>query len=101
MCTLYTLFMSPAFEYSFSATIQKMPGGVPSWSVVLLPNSREVLGTGKAVKIIGTVDGYPIETAFLPVAAADHLLPMSAKLRKAIGKDLGDEVEVVITQRLD
>lgn len=72
---------------------------VPGWDCVRVPNSRELLGTGKAVKITGTIDGHEVATALMPTGDGAHMLPVSAKVRKAIGKGAGDSVEVRLTGR--
>jgi hypothetical protein len=70
------------------------------WPCVEVPGSRELLGTGKAAKVAGTVDGVPVATALLPTGTGGHMLSLNAKLRARLGKDLGDEVTVHLTERL-
>ncbi|PTL71494.1 DUF1905 domain-containing protein [Rathayibacter caricis DSM 15933] len=70
------------------------------WSCVEVPGSVELFGTGKAVKIRATVDGEPVTASLMPTGAGGHMLSISAKLRKALGKDLGDEVAVRLLERL-
>jgi hypothetical protein len=67
---------------------------------VVWPESVTVLGTGKAVKVSGTVDGYDFQSALLPTGTGIHMLPIKAAIRKAIKKDMGDEVEIYIKDRL-
>lgn len=70
------------------------------WSCVEVPGSVELFGTGKAVKVVGTVDDEPVTAGLLPTGEGAHMLSLSAKLRKKIGKDLGDDVTVHLTERL-
>lgn len=70
------------------------------WSCVEVPGSVELFGTGKAVKIVGTVDGEPVSVALMPTGTGGHMLSVSAKLRKKLGKDIGDDVAVHLTERL-
>lgn len=70
------------------------------WSCVEVPGSVELFGTGKAVKIVATVDGEPVTAGLLPTGADGHMLSISAKLRKKLGKDLNDPVTVHVTERL-
>ncbi|PPG62296.1 DUF1905 domain-containing protein [Rathayibacter sp. AY1E4] len=70
------------------------------WSCVEVPGSVELLGTGRSVKVVATVDGEPVTASLLPTGAGGHMLSISAKLRKTIGKDLGDVVTVHLTERL-
>lgn len=50
--------------------------------------------------MVATVDGEPVTAGLLPTGAGGHMLSISAKLRKTIGKDLGDVVTVHLTERL-
>ncbi|PPF10578.1 DUF1905 domain-containing protein [Rathayibacter sp. AY1A5] len=70
------------------------------WSCVEVPGSVELLGTGRSVKVVAAVDGEPVTAGLLPTGAGGHMLSISAKLRKTIGKDLGDVVTVHLTERL-
>jgi hypothetical protein len=70
------------------------------WPCVEIPDSKELLGTGKAVKVTGTVDGEPVSVALMPTGSGGHMLSISTKLRKRLGKDVGDEVAVHILERL-
>jgi len=70
------------------------------WSCVEVPGSVELFGTGKAVKVRASVDGEPVTAGLLPTGSGGHMLSISAKLRKALGKDLGDEVAVRLLERL-
>ncbi|PPI40877.1 MULTISPECIES: DUF1905 domain-containing protein [unclassified Rathayibacter] len=70
------------------------------WSCVEVPGSVELLGTGRSVRVVATVDGEPVTAGLLPTGAGGHMLSISAKLRKTIGKDLGDVVTVHLTERL-
>jgi hypothetical protein len=70
------------------------------WACVEIPDSKEVFGTGKAVKVVASVDGAPVAVALMPTGKGGHMLSISAKLRKKIGKELGDDVVVRISERL-
>jgi hypothetical protein len=71
-----------------------------TWSCVEVPGSTEFFGTGKSVRIVGTVDDEPLTVALMPTGRGGHMLSISAKLRKKIGKDIGDQVSVRLTERL-
>lgn len=66
------------------------------WTCVNWPGSKEILGTGKAAKIKGRVDDYPIQIAVLPNGQGDHMLSLSKAVLKKINKQLGDTVTVYI-----
>ncbi|MFF1254184.1 DUF1905 domain-containing protein [Pseudarthrobacter sp. NPDC058329] len=70
------------------------------WSCVEVPDSKELFGTGKAVKVAASIDGEPVAVALMPTGMGGHMLSISAKLRKKIGKDVGDEVAVIISERM-
>lgn len=70
------------------------------WTCVIWPESATVLGTRKAVKVSGTVDGHDFQATLMPFGDDTHMLPLRAALRKTIQKDLGDTVEVVLKERL-
>lgn len=65
-----------------------------------MSDSVEFFGTKGYVKVRGTVDGYPFETALMPMGDGTHMFPIKAQVRSAIGKDAGDEVTVHLTERL-
>jgi hypothetical protein len=70
------------------------------WSCVEVPGSVDLFGTGKSVKVVATVDGEPLTAGLMPTGVGGHMLSISAKLRKKLGKDVGDSVTVHLTERL-
>ncbi len=83
---------------TFRATIRRddKKGG---WTYVIWPESAEFLGTRKAAKVSGTVDGYAFQATFLPMGDGTHMLPMKAAILKAIKKGAGNTVEVCVSER--
>jgi hypothetical protein len=86
-------------DHSFTAPIGvDVKGDV--WTCVEMPDSVEFFGTGRSVKIAGTVDGLPIASAFMPTGTGGHMISLNAALRKRLGKQLGDEVTIHLSERL-
>ncbi len=70
------------------------------WSCVEIPGSAELFGTRKAVRVDATVDDVSLANVGAMVTGrGGHMRSLSAKVRKALGKDLGDEVHVTVTKR--
>lgn len=84
-------------DLSFTAEVIADPNS--GWLCVQMPNSAELFGTGKSVKVAGTVDGHDYEASMLPVGGGVHMMPLRAPFRKVLKKGLGDEVVVHLTRR--
>ena len=89
----------PEINIKFSAKLEKSPnpGG---WTYVVWPESTAFFGTGGAVKVKGTVDGFPFQSSFMAMGNGQQMLPVRAEIREAIGKQQGDTVTVVLSARV-
>ena len=86
-------------DLAFTGPIGVMVRG-DVWPCVEVPGSVEMFGTGKAVKVVASVDDEPLTIALMPTGSGGHMISISAKLRKKLRKEIGDDVTVRMSERL-
>ena len=64
------------------------------------PNSVKFFGTRAVVKVRGTIDGHPFKSSFMAMGDGRHMLPVKIEIRRAIGKEVGETVKVLLKQRI-
>jgi hypothetical protein len=87
----------PPLDYQFSAPLEAND----TYDIfVTVPRSKEILDTGKTVKLAGTIDGHAFQATLMPSGTGGHWLPLRLAIRKAIGKNqAGLTVDVHLTER--
>jgi hypothetical protein len=84
----------------FAAKLERSPskGG---WTYVIWPRSAKFFETRGLVKVRGKIDGHQFRSSFMAMGDGRHMLPVKADIRRAISKEVGDTVTVILEERID
>jgi len=86
-------------QLTFRATIGVEVKG-ETWSCVEIPGSKDFFGTGRTVRVDARIDDVLLENVGAMVTGTGgHMVSLSAKVRRALGKEIGDPVDVTVTRR--
>jgi hypothetical protein len=71
------------------------------WACIEVPGSAQLFGTKKGVRVDAEIDGIALpNVALMVTGSGGHMVSTNAKLRKQLGKDIGDQVTIRLMRRL-
>jgi hypothetical protein len=77
--------------------LEKYPGKGGWTYVVISEIPKERRQVRNAIRVKGTVDGYEIKNyTLMPMADGNLFFPIKTEIRKKIGKEAGDKVQVIL-----
>ncbi len=83
--------------YAFTAVIQKVPD--QDGAYVEFPyDVKTEFGKGR-VKVFATFDGEPYEGSLVKMNTPCHIIGIRKEIRRKIGKQAGDTIQVTIRER--
>jgi hypothetical protein len=84
----------------FRTILQSINGATSPIVIAVVPFDIEaVFGVKNRVDVRGKIDGHSFERTLLPLGDGKHYFMLNAKILKAIGKKMGDEVIIDIEEQ--
>ena len=84
--------------FTFSAVIENAGGG---GAFVRIPFDVEDAFGKKRVKVKATIEGEPYRGTLVRMGEPCHILVILKNIREKVGKDFGDEIEVMVEEDLE
>lgn len=83
-------------NYRFTAQVEKAEGRFP-WTYVEFPHDVErTFGTKGHFRVLGTINGVPMDRALMPTKSGYHMIVLSADLRRKARVRVGDMAAVEV-----
>jgi len=83
----------------FKATLTKMG----SWTMAITSaDTKKIFDTKGYIRVKGTIDGFPIKgISLMPRKEGSHIMAIRTSIRKAIRKEAGDTVQLILERDFD
>lgn len=71
-----------------------------AWTVAILNiDAKKVFGKAGHIRVKGTIDGVPFDdSSLMPMGTGEHCLPIRLEIRKAIKKEAGASIEIILEE---
>jgi hypothetical protein len=66
---------------------------------LVIRDASKIFGTLDSISVEGTLDEWPIEGTLHPKADGSHWLNVKKEWREAIGKTIGESVEIILQHK--
>lgn len=67
-----------------------------SWTYCVVREAAAVFGSSGNITVKGTLDGHAVEGTLMPRGDGSHWFAVKKEWREAIGKSIGDPVELIL-----
>ena len=71
-----------------------------AWTYLVVRDASKVFNSKTNIAVKGTIDNYPIEGTLQPRGDGSHWFPVKKEIREAIGKSIGETVDVIFEDEL-